>query len=194
MSKLSIAAVAGLAITAAATARPSYTGGGVTIPDNVPAGITNTITVSDSFTIGAGTTVSFGGLNHTWVGDLIIRIRHVPSNTTATLINRPGVGAGSTFGNSADFVASNSYAFADGGAAFPTASPPTVIPSGTYAPATAFAAFNGLNSAGQWEIFASDNAGGDTGGWNSWTLTLVPTPGAAAVFGLAGLAGLRRRR
>lgn len=193
MSKLSIAAVAGLAIAAAATARPSYVGGAVSIPDNNPVGVTNTITVGDSFTIGAGTTVSFGGLNHTWVGDLIIRIRHVPSNTTATLINRPGQVGGTGFGFSGDFSAANSYAFADGGAAFPTAGA-TPIASGTYAPATPFAAFNGLNSAGQWEIFASDNAGGDVGGWQSWTLTLVPTPGAAAVFGLAGLAGLRRRR
>lgn len=188
MSKLTLALSAGLALSAAATARPLYNGAGGAFPDVSSASFV--INVADSFSV-TGASVSFQGLAHTWVGDLQMTLSH--GATTISLINRPGF-TGSGFGNSADFVGSNSYGWADGGSVFPTASTPAIIPSGTYAPVNAFSAFNGSNSSGAWTLTVTDNAGGDTGQMNGWTLNLVPTPGAAALFGVAGLAGLRRRR
>lgn len=188
MSKLALAMSAGLVLTAAASARPSYNGGGGQIPDL--SSVSSNVNVGDAFSV-TGASVTFSGLAHTWVGDLQITLTH--GATSISLINRPGF-TGTGFGNSADFSGANAYGWADGGLAFPTVSPPTVIPSGTYAPVNAFSAFNGQSSSGVWTITITDNAGGDTGQFNGWTLTLVPTPGAAALFGVAGLAGLRRRR
>lgn len=187
MSKLTLALSAGLALSAAATARPLYNGAGAAIPDL--SSVSVNINVGDSFSV-TGASVSFQGLAHTWVGDLQMTLSH--GATTISLINRPGF-TGSGFGYSGDFAGSNSYGWADGGTAFPTTGP-TIVPSGTYAPVNAFSAFNGSNSSGTWTLTVTDNAGGDVGQFNGWTLNLVPTPGAAALFGVAGLAGLRRRR
>jgi len=41
------------------------------------------------------------GLTHTWVGDVIVRLKHVDTGTTVTLIDRMDVPA-STFGCSGD--------------------------------------------------------------------------------------------
>lgn len=196
MSKIGFTVVAGLALAATATARPLYNGPGGTIPD-LGSG-SSVINVGDNFTV-SGVSLSFTGLNHTWVGDLIFTLSH--GATTFTFMDRPGVPAGAV-GNSDNFISANSYGWADGGVAFPELSAGGTIPSGTYAPgqgpggvgATFASAFAGQNSSGAWTFTVTDNAGGDIGGWSGWTLNLVPTPGATALLGLAGLAGLRRRR
>ncbi len=51
--------------------------------------------------------------------------------------------------------------------------------------------FNIIFGASDWDATSTGGAG-STGG--EYSLRIVPTPGAMAVFGLAGLAGLRRRR
>lgn len=188
MSKLALAVSAGLALTAVATARPSYNGAGGPIPDLSSASYN--INVGDAFSV-TGASVTFSGLAHTWVGDLQMTLTH--GATSISLINRPGY-TGTGFGNSDDFSGANSYGWANGGLVFPTTAGSGTIPSGTYAPVNSFAAFNGQSSSGTWTITFTDNAGGDVGQFNGWTLTLIPTPGAAALFGVAGLAGIRRRR
>lgn len=193
MSKF-LAASAGLALAASALAGNSYNGAGFAIPDNAPAGANSVINVADSFAI-ANVSVTLNNLTHTWAGDLIATLSN--GATTVTLFSRPGQVGGTGFGSSSDF--GGNYTFADGGADLTAAlggGGAFVIPSGTYAPAGALSAFNGQNSAGNWTLSISDNAGGDLGSLGSWTLNLtaVPTPGAAALLGLAGVAGLRRRR
>lgn len=193
MSKF-LAASAGLALAASALAGNSYNGTGFAIPDNAPAGANSVINVADSFSI-ANVSVTLNNLTHTWAGDLIATLSN--GATTVTLVNRPGQVGGAGFGSSSDF--GGNYTFADGGADLSAnlgGGGTFVIPSGTYAPVGALSAFNGQNSAGAWTLNISDNAGGDLGNLGSWTLNLtaVPTPGAAALLGLAGVAGLRRRR
>ncbi len=53
-----------------------------------------------------------------------------------------------------------------------------------------------LNGAGEGGLFALAFAGADNGFGTEWQIwvTDAPTPGAAALLGLAGLAGVRRRR
>jgi MYXO-CTERM domain-containing protein len=188
MSKI-LAASAGLALAAGALAGNSYNGGGVAFADLTT--VTSDIVVADSFSI-ADVSVTLNNITHTWVGDLTISLSN--GSTSIDLIARPGF-TGTGFGSSGDL--NGNYSFATGGAAFPTTLTGTaVVPSGTYAPIGDLSLFNGQNSAGTWTLSVADAAGGDTGALGSWTLNLtpVPTPGAAALLGLAGVAGLRRRR
>ena len=62
---------------------------------------------------------------------------------------------------------------------------------------TDFSGYDGLSANGDWELYVYDDAGGDTGafsgGWSIFINT-VPAPASAALLGLAGLAGVSRRR
>ncbi|HED54817.1 MAG TPA: PEP-CTERM sorting domain-containing protein [Phycisphaerales bacterium] len=53
-----------------------------------------------------------------------------------------------------------------------------------------------MDAAGNWSIFITDNAGGDTGTVETISLefTAVPAPASLALLGLGGLAATRRRR
>ncbi len=59
----------------------------VSIPDNVPAGVTSTITVPDGLSIAELTATV--NITHTYIGDLVVTLRS-PAGTTATLHNRTG--------------------------------------------------------------------------------------------------------
>lgn len=184
----------------------SFNGGPGVIPDNNPAGVSVLVNVSG---LGAGaqlTKLSFTGLSHTWVGDLRFRLTD-PSANTIDIFYRPGW-VGSGFGLSSDLSPNNSYAWVrTGGADFWAAAAGTPIPSGNYAPGsqngtgtqtpTSFSSFvSGAAANGNWTMFAVDGAGGDTGGWQTVTLTFapVPEPASIAVLGLGAAALIRRRR
>lgn len=211
ISVLSLVAVAGLATTAAA--RPAYVGGSFAIPDNNAAGNSSTIVVPDAFSItDMSVTITWpattGGAagGHTWCGDLIATL--TGPGGSITLFNRIGSTTSSGVGDSSDFT--NSYSFSDSSAASiwtaaAAAGSAAAVANGTYQASTRSATFayqavsmlgtfGGTGSLGNWTLKITDNAGGDTGTVSSWTLNLTPTPGAASLFGLAGLAGLRRRR
>lgn len=217
ISALGLLAVAGLATTA--SARPVYVGGGFAIPDNNAAGASNTINVPDAFsitdmsvTINWSTVVSGAGSGHTWIGDIIATLKG-PNNVTIDLMRRVGSGTATGVGDSSDLR--GALTFSDSApattlwaAALAAGSTVSVAP-GTYRSSTnifngntitsyqatsLLGAFGGSGSLGAWQLFISDNAGGDTGTVVSWSLDLVPTPGAATMLGLAGLVGLRRRR
>ncbi len=188
MNKLAFIAAAGLASAAMAdNFGPGTTGA---FADNDPVGQSFTINVA-----GSGTIVSFDSLNldisHTWVGDLFVTLEH--NGTTVTILDRPGFPE-SAFGNNVDLV--GEYNFMDGGAALPTAG--TAAP-GAYGldniDGSSLADFVGQDVNGTWTLFVSDNAGGDLGQLNAWSFdATIPAPGAAALFGLGGLAAARRRR
>ena len=205
MSKI-LAASAGLALAAVASAaNPVVIGGGAggAIPDNGLAGgnlFSSTINtnVGSPFTVVG---VQFDGLAHTWVGDLSMTLTGPGAGNSFNFFFRPGQTTPTSVGQNGDFLAGNSYSFSDAGMAWNTG---TTIPSGDYAPirspfapAQAISSFGGLNgSDGAWTLTIGDGAGLDTGSLNGWSLIVkpVPTPGAAALLGLAGVAGLRRRR
>lgn len=197
----------------------SGTGPGGAIPDNNVAGVSFTLNAPNLGNV-VGVSIDFGGLAHTWVGDLVMTLTHVPSNTTMTFFDRPGRATGtSTFGYSSDFLAANSYSFADGGTQFIFAPVPASVPSGTYEgflrnPDTnangpypgnyvqqSFAGiFGGLAMGGDWTLNISDREAGDIGAFGDWTLNIqhsvIPEPSIAAlgVLGLVGLVVRRRRR
>lgn len=202
MSKI-LAASAGLAIAASAFATQNMTiggGGAFSIPDNSPAGASSSLSTN----IGAFDVVgvAFTGLSHTWAGDLSMTLTGPGAGNSFNFFHRPGQTTPTAVGQNVDFGAGNVYSFTDGGVAWNTAAT-GVMPGGNYAPIrSAFAPAQGINSFagltggnGTWTLSISDNAALDLGSIQGWSLIVkVPTPGAAALFGLAGVAGLRRRR
>jgi len=175
--------------TATATATPtcgntfSYTGPAVTIADNVPAGTNFIIPVSgignitdlnfrfDGTQVADATSTS-PGINHSWVGDLIVRVTS-PGGTTVTILDRPGSPAtanGCNSNNLAQIVLDD-----DGG--FPAvesqcATDATAFPTGTFSPNNAMSAFDGQNPTGNWTINISDNAAADTGSARAFSLVI----------------------
>lgn len=173
----------------------SSTGGPYAIPDDDPNGVTATVDVTGS--VGALQSVSFHNLNHTWVGDLTFTLTD-PSNNTVSIFKRVGAaqgGLGYSWGLDGD------YTFAVGGMDL-WANTVDPAPAGTYAPSDnnngteVFTDYTGVGGSGTWQLFATDSAGGDTGGFDVVTLTFepVPEPASMAVLGLGALALLRRRK
>lgn len=205
-SVISVLAVAGLAASAVAVPNKVFTfTGSVNIPDNntnftaiplvVPADPDGDDVITD-------VNVDFI-MRHTWQGDIIVRLQH-PDGTSITLMDRPGVPQVSTVGFSADNFGNPTTGvpfFWDDEAANiydspAVASPGITNPTGNWRPEQLLSAFDGKTKAGTWTLLVSDRAAGDTGPVLQWSLhfTQIPTPGAAALLGIAGLAGLRRRR
>lgn len=65
----------------------TYAGASFSIADS--AARTGTIVVPDPATI-TDVTVTFTGLTHTWIGDLIVTLTHVDTATTVDLFRRVG--------------------------------------------------------------------------------------------------------
>jgi MYXO-CTERM domain-containing protein len=202
----------------------SGTGLALAIPDNAYAGtlgsmVSHSIVVPD---IGANTIADINvtiGMSHTWIGDLTIKLVG-PGGQVLTLLNRPGsaaadTGVDSPFGQSDDFTFANLIAYDDeatGGAAeLMNSTSDSFIgggagaDSGSYTPGpvgglggelASFAGYDGLSAVGNWTLYIADSAAGDTGTLDQWSITIdtVPTPGALALLGIAGLVSRGRRR
>jgi subtilisin-like proprotein convertase family protein len=154
-----------------------YTGPPVPIPDIDPAGVSIQIVVSglsnpisdlnfifdgSACTSDAGATTV--GLDHTYVGDLLITLTS-PQGTTVTLMNRPGNGlenAGHNFCNTMldDGAIASIQNIVTAGAPY----------SGTFKPPNPLAAFNGQNGNGTWILNVADLEGNDTGNIRAFSL------------------------
>ncbi|HQY66301.1 MAG TPA: M36 family metallopeptidase [Pyrinomonadaceae bacterium] len=165
----------------------SYTGPVVPIPDSNAAGVDIVVPVSGVGNISdlnfsfdgtvadptpGSTTV---GLDHSWVGDVIVKLTS-PGGTTVAIFDRPGVPA-STFG------CSNNNLFQltlndDGGLPSietaanpgPTCTTGLGFPTGNFSPNNPMGAFDGQNANGNWTINVSDNGGGDTGSVRAFSM------------------------
>jgi uncharacterized repeat protein (TIGR01451 family) len=108
---------------------------------------------------------------HTWVGDLIYTVTSPGGAASVTIIDRPGTPPG-TFGCSGNDI----EAMLNDSAAAPVedecaGAVPTI--DGIYTPNNPLAAFNGVPGIGTWSLEVTDNAGGDVGTLNDWSLDLV---------------------
>ncbi len=141
----------------------------VAIPDGTGAFVSDTINVSESGTI-QDVNVNLD-IDHTWNGDLIVRLTH--NGTTVVLVDRPGQG-GSGFGFDNDGFditlddkgAGGPIEDADSGGGTLT-SPPS------YTPQEALSSFDGMDKNGDWIIEVSDNADQDTGSLVTWSLDIT---------------------
>ena len=156
----------------------SYADAPVPIPDANAAGVNIPLTVSGfpgalaklRFSIdGTSCTSAIGattvGLDHTWVGDLILTLIS-PSGTRVVLANRPG-GTGNSGNNFCQTVLDDSGVTSIQSIAV-AAAPFT----GTFSPANPLAAFNGEDPNGTWILNVSDNAAADTGSVRAFTLSM----------------------
>ena len=159
--------------------------------------------------------VGLNGLQHDWLGDLVVTLTHVESGTSVSLFGTVG---GDPFGSSAEM--DGFYTFNDGiynpavpaqgnlwQAADDAEAGSGVVAGGFYYATnnaspnfvSMNAAFAGITSAGTWRLTVEDTFPAfDDGALLKWTISLtgdvVPAPGAVALLGLAGIAGSRRRR
>lgn len=154
----------------------AYSGPVVPIPDNNLTGASATITLSGftgtisdlDFRI-TGTTCNATagsttvGLDHSWVGDLLVTLRS-PQGTVVTLMNRPG-GANNGGNNFCSTTLDDEAVNSIQGIA--AAGNPW---SGSFTPASSLSAFDGQNPNGIWTLFASDAAAADTGNIRAFSL------------------------
>lgn len=161
----------------------SYTGPAATIPDNNSAGVNVTLPVSGfSGTIGdlnfrfdgSACTATAGattvGLDHTWVGDLVVKLTS-PQGTTVTLVNR----AGSSGNNFCSTALTDEGASASIQTISASGTPPLGPPyTGTFTPANPLSAFRGQDPSGTWTLNVSDLAGSDMGSVRAFSLVVSP--------------------
>jgi subtilisin-like proprotein convertase family protein len=199
-------ALAALAIAGLASAASAQTFSSNTLI-NLPSGQPGTtsgpadpypsgITVS-GVSGATGVTITLNGLSHTFPADLDVLL--VAPSGTVMLMSDAGGG---------DDVVGIDLTFADGSPAIPSVGP---LSTGTFgpfnygtgdimaAPAPAGPYGSSLNALaasanGTWNLFIVDDAGGDFGTLNGWSVTFVPAPGTMALFGIGGLLAARRRR
>jgi subtilisin-like proprotein convertase family protein/uncharacterized protein YceK len=112
------------------------------IPDNNPAGVSDTMTLALPQATVANVEV-YVDITHTWQGDLLLNLTS-PEGTTVVLHDRTG---------SSD---DNIYGWY----------PEELTPAGD------LGLFAGEILSGDWTLFVSDNAGADTGTLNEWCLTI----------------------
>ncbi|HEX8351480.1 MAG TPA: proprotein convertase P-domain-containing protein [Pyrinomonadaceae bacterium] len=157
----------------------SYGGPAVSIPDANSAGVGIPLTVSGfsgniedlNFRFGGNSCTSAHGattvgLDHSWVGDLVITLTS-PQGTTVTLLSRPGGG-----GDGNNFC--NTTFDDEGGVSSIQSINALGAPyTGTFTPASPLAAFRGQNPNGTWTLRVSDRVGDDTGSVRAFSLVFT---------------------
>lgn len=139
------------------------------IPDNSAAGLTDTLTITDSVTL-QDLDVSLEA-THSWVGDLVFTLEHLSTGTTVTLIARPGSPPG--FGCSGDDLDTTLDDEASLAVENQCVTPGPVAIEGRFTPEGTLSDFDGENLSGDWQITAQDLGGGDTGTLVKWCLISV---------------------
>lgn len=192
-------------------AQQTGTGG----PD-APGMISQTLHVTSTQIINSFNSITIAGLDHPYLGDLVISLSH--NGVTTFLIDRVGYNGtqGYSQGTSAAFVGSNTYTFALTGSDLTAAANAAVasgdqyantfpVGGGTYAAqanqgpddmnsATSLASFVGQSVAGDWTLNVSDAAYTDTGSFLGFYFNVnnpsaAPEPSAWASLGI-GILGL----
>lgn len=156
--------------TTTSTPISTFKGHGGNIPDG-HSSFQDDIIVSDNFKI-TEVTVTLKGFIHTWIGDLIVQLRHLETDTVVDLFRRPGQPHFSSSGYSSDL--NGDYCFSDCNSCKieAAAADNNVIPVGNYAPTNSLCAFYGLSAAGTWRLTINDCTPGDSGSLSSWELKL----------------------
>jgi len=131
----------------------------VAIPDNNTNGVNSTITVANAANITAADIVSVTvNITHTFVGDLILRLR-APDNSQILLSNRRG-GSTSNY-NNVEFIMNATHSIATTPGPF----------TGPFIPEEPFSNFTGTAN-GVWTLNVSDVVSSDVGTLQSWEIKL----------------------
>ncbi len=175
----------GLAIavgSAGALSEFAYAGPAVAIPDADPLGVAVGLTLAsggqraaeiglrfDGALCSADLLATGVGLQHTYVGDLEIRLR-APGGSAVRLLQRPRVGTGDNAGNHL-CQTTFSDAAASGFADQPASAEPF---SGSFRSLEPLAIFDGTLVDGSWTLEISDHASPDAGWLRAFSLLLRP--------------------
>ena len=169
----------------------SYAGAPVPIPDNTSTGVNISLPVSGftgniadlNFKIGGtscttATGATTVGIDHTWVGDLVITLKS-PAGTVVTLMNQAG-GVNNSGQNFCNTLLDDD--------ATTRPSIQNITPSqapfvGTFQPASQLSAFDGQNPNGTWVLNVSDRGAVDVG--NVRAFSLIITAKACSTTALA---------
>ncbi|HJU53890.1 MAG TPA: proprotein convertase P-domain-containing protein [Pyrinomonadaceae bacterium] len=156
------------------------TGAAVAIPDNTTTGVNVPLAVSGftgrisdlnfkfggtSCTTATGSTTV--GLDHTWVGDLVVTLKS-PQGTVVTLINQAG-GVNNDGQNFCNTTLDDESAGASIQNVVPTQAPFT----GSFKPNSPLSAFDGQNPNGTWTLNVSDRGALDTGSVRTFSLIIT---------------------
>ncbi|MCG2826683.1 MAG: fibronectin type III domain-containing protein, partial [Thermoplasmatales archaeon] len=120
------------------------------IPDNIPAGVTSNLILSDNIMIDS--IKVYLRINHTYVSNLIVKLSH-PDNTTATLFNRSGGSDDNIWG----WYEGNTFT-------------PDSDGSVNLQPVDDLSVFKNKGSKGVWKFWVSDNSGGESGAIDYWKI------------------------
>jgi subtilisin-like proprotein convertase family protein len=156
----------------------TFHGPAAAIPDGSPAGVQVPLAVSgvgtvskvelsfdgDSCSTAIGSTTV--GLDHTWVGDLVVNLTS-PGGTTVNLMNRPG-GSNNSANNFCGTLLSDSAP-----SSIQTVTPAQAPYTGTFKPASPLAAFQGQNADGTWVLGVSDVVPIDSGSVRAFSLLVT---------------------
>ncbi len=139
------------------------------IPDNNTTGVTSTLNVPSNVTL-SDLNVRVE-IQHTWVGDLYVKLRS-PLGTEVVLLDRPGY-TGSGFGCGNDNM---NVTFDDAASIVAETHCAGTNPwlTGPAKPFGLLSAFNGQGTAGNWILTVSDRAASDTGNLVAWELLATP--------------------
>ena len=165
--------------------------------------IPGNITISDTLLCDVGDNTLDGDLgvilqiNHTWVGDLSVRLTHDDTGTTALIMDRPGK-PNSGFGCSGDDIDAQLFDAACGGSVEDQCAGAVSTINGEFTPdPDALAVFDGESHSGSWTLTVTDHAGADSGFLNTWCVDKkqvggdgdcdVPATGTWEVIVLLGL-------
>jgi subtilisin-like proprotein convertase family protein len=217
---LLLVALISRADTTNATFSTTLSGGGLSIPDANPVGVTSTLNVSGMSGSTTNITVNLD-ITGGFTGDLYAYLIS-PTGTMVVLVNRVGENSGNYFGYSDSGFnvtfdsasTTNIHTYQSGSYTLNGSSQLTgtwATDSRTISPLSApsafdagptgntLSAFDGYNPNGTWTLFVADLAGGGQSTLVSWGLSVVtvPEPQTWTILG-GGLAALilanRRRR
>ena len=145
---------------------------GLAIPDGSVDGVSHTINVPDG---GSVTDLDIDlDISHPWVGDLCVTVSH--GAMAVTLIQRIGDSSGlgcdavGCCGCNANNLAGIILDDEGVGAAVNDQCANDLSSPPNYVPDNPLSGFNGMNPQGDWVITVNDNAGGDVGTLNGWSL------------------------
>ena len=136
------------------------------IPDDSPgSGMQGTAVGDDINILNTGTISSIKvnvDIDHTFISDLVVNLRHPDNSTTMTLWSGNCTGASQGF----DII------FEDGASEI-NCNPANI--SGTYRPSTPLNIFNGLSSSGSWLLFMADFEPTQSGSLVDWYIDMCIT-------------------
>jgi len=146
----------------------------------VPLAINDRANTSSTVAVTGGTisdvNVTIGRINHAYDADLDIYIRH-PDGTERMLSTDNG-GAGDNYVSTV-FDDEAATAVTSGAAPF----------TGAYRPEATLSIFDGKAAAGTWTLRVYDDARGDTGSLQAWSITICTGGATASLSGAPDLSG-----